>query len=98
MLTLLSNTKTQIKEYYIDKGYYNVAVEILSEEDKNSKNQDVILTIKINKGKKVRIQEKFPKLIHLVPLFLPYIQSTVYTFYKMILLQNEKSEISRDDL
>jgi outer membrane protein insertion porin family len=54
---LLSNTKTQIKEYYIDKGYYNVAVEILSEEDKNSKNQDVILTIKINKGKKVRIQD-----------------------------------------
>ena len=52
----------------------------------------------ISLQKKVRIQEKFPKLIHLVPLFLPYIQSTVYTFYKMILLQNENSEISRDDL
>jgi hypothetical protein len=52
----------------------------------------------ISNRKKVRIQEKFPKIIHLISLFLPYIQLTVYTFYKMILLQNENSEISRDDL
>ncbi|MDP2386740.1 MAG: outer membrane protein assembly factor BamA [Bacteroidota bacterium] len=54
---LLANVKTQIKEFYVDKGYYNADVEIISEEDKDSKNKDVILTIKVTKGKKVRIED-----------------------------------------
>ncbi len=54
---LLANVKTQIKDFYVDKGYYNADVEIISEEDKDSKNKDVILTIKVNKGKKVRIED-----------------------------------------
>jgi outer membrane protein insertion porin family len=54
---LLANTKTLIKEFFVDKGYYNVNVEILSEVEKDSKNKDVILTIKVDKGSKVRIQD-----------------------------------------
>ena len=53
---LLANTKTIIKEFYIDKGFYNAKVDIISEVDKDSKNKDVILTIKVDKGSKVRIQ------------------------------------------
>lgn len=52
----------------------------------------------ISNRKKVRIQERFPKSLRLIPLFLLYIQFMVYTFCKMILLQNENSEISRDGL
>jgi outer membrane protein insertion porin family len=44
---LLANTKTLIKEFFVDKGYYNVNVEILSEVEKDSKNKDVILSAKI---------------------------------------------------
>lgn len=54
---LLANVKTQIKEFYIDKGYYHTDVEITSVVDSTSKNKDVTLTVKVNKGKKVRIED-----------------------------------------
>ncbi|MCD6068455.1 MAG: hypothetical protein K0S33_3281 [Bacteroidetes bacterium] len=54
---LLANAKSQIKEFLTDKGYYNATVDIISEVDEKSKNQDVKITFKVNKGKKVRIKE-----------------------------------------
>lgn len=54
---LMENGKNMIREFYIDKGYYNVKVDITSKPDTLSKVKGVILTIKIDKGKKVRIEK-----------------------------------------
>jgi outer membrane protein insertion porin family len=54
---LVENAKGQIREYYTDKGYYHAKVDVTSKPDTTSKAKGVILTIQINKGKKVRIQE-----------------------------------------
>ncbi|HEY1040008.1 MAG TPA: POTRA domain-containing protein, partial [Bacteroidia bacterium] len=54
---LLATVKSQIQDFYIDKGYYNAKVNITSVVDSTSKNKDVILTIDIKKGKKVKVQE-----------------------------------------
>lgn len=53
---LIGNTKNTVKEFYMDKGYYNVKVDVKTEEDKTGKNK-VALFIIVDKGKKVRIQE-----------------------------------------
>ncbi len=54
---LLGSVKNTIKAFYVDKGFYNTTVEIIQETDNASKNKDVLLTIIVNKGKKVRIQD-----------------------------------------
>lgn len=53
----IGNVKNTIKEYYINKGYYFANVEITQEPDKTAKTPHTILYIKINKGKKVRVQD-----------------------------------------
>lgn len=53
----IGNIKTTIKEYYINKGYYFVNVDITQQLDKTTKTPHVILYIKIDKGKKVRIND-----------------------------------------
>ncbi|MGB1017994.1 MAG: BamA/OMP85 family outer membrane protein [Chitinophagales bacterium] len=50
------NTITRIKDYYIDKGFYGVKVEITEVADEISQNS-VIVNIDIDKGKKVRINQ-----------------------------------------
>lgn len=53
---LIGSTETQVKDYYIDKGFYNAKVNITVEEDKNTKDH-VVVFINIDKGKKVRIKD-----------------------------------------
>lgn len=53
----IGNIQHMIKEYYVNKGYHFTTVEITQEPDKTAKTPHVILYIKINKGKKVRIQD-----------------------------------------
>lgn len=54
---LIKNSIIQIKEFYVDKGYYNVTVDTTCKVDPKSKKKDLEVTFHINKGKKVRIQD-----------------------------------------
>lgn len=54
---LLGSVKNTIKEYYLDKGFYNVKVEIVTEEEKSNKLNNVVVFIIVDKGKKVRIDD-----------------------------------------
>jgi outer membrane protein insertion porin family len=49
---LVKNSITQIKEFYIDKGYYNVAVDTTCKVDPKSKNKDLEVVFWVKKGKK----------------------------------------------
>lgn len=50
------NTISKIKDYYIDKGFYNAQINITEEEDPVSPNS-IIVHIDIDKGKKVKINQ-----------------------------------------
>ncbi len=54
---LVKNSITQIKEFYIDKGYYNVSVDTTCKVDPKSKNKDLEVVFWVKKGKKIRIQD-----------------------------------------
>ncbi len=53
----IENIKNTIQEYYVNKGYYFAKVEITQEVDKIAKTPHIILYIKIDKGKKVKIKD-----------------------------------------
>lgn len=53
---LVNNTKRTVRNYFIDKGYFNTEVDIIREKDSTIKNSD-ILTIKIKKNERVRIKD-----------------------------------------
>jgi len=53
---LLNNTSNIIKNYFLDKGFYNADVEITYKEDSVFQNT-VNLKVKIDKGKRVKIKE-----------------------------------------
>ncbi len=48
--------KNTVKDYYVSKGFYNAVVEITQEKDRLAKTPHIILTINVDKGKKVRIK------------------------------------------
>lgn len=50
------NTKNRIKKYYTEKGYLNAEIEITEEPD-TSRNNEVILTIAVKRGKRIKIDE-----------------------------------------
>ncbi|MBN2669719.1 MAG: outer membrane protein assembly factor BamA [Bacteroidales bacterium] len=52
---ILANTKLSVKNYFIDKGFYNVDVEITQKPDSNFVNS-VILFIKVKPNKRVKIK------------------------------------------
>lgn len=54
---LVGSIKNTVRDYYLDKGYYFNKVEILTEKDLSTKTPHVILTIKVDKGSKVRIKD-----------------------------------------
>lgn len=54
---LIGNVINVTREYYINKGYYHVQVDIKLENDREAKTPHQIMTIVVNKGKKVRIQD-----------------------------------------
>lgn len=48
--------KNVVRDYYVNKGYYNAKVDIIAEPDKTAKTPHVIVYIAVTKGKKVRIK------------------------------------------
>ena len=52
---IITNTKINVREYFIDKWFYNVDVNIVQKQDSNFVNS-VILYIKINPKKRVKIE------------------------------------------
>ena len=54
--SLVSNTKNIIRDFYVEKGFLNVEINIKQEEDSQSK-KHVLLVINIHKGEKVKISE-----------------------------------------
>jgi outer membrane protein insertion porin family len=54
---LIGNAKNITREYFINKGYYHVEVDVKLEDDPSTKTPHQIMTIIVNKGKKVRIND-----------------------------------------
>lgn len=54
---LIANTKTHVKNFFIEKGYLNTTVEISQATDTSKFNNAVLLIIKVNKGAKVKIKD-----------------------------------------
>lgn len=53
---LIDQTRRKVKNYFVDKGYFNTEVEIIEELDSNLSNSS-ILTINVDKNKRVKIQD-----------------------------------------
>jgi outer membrane protein insertion porin family len=54
---LLGNVKNMVREYYVEKGYYFTKVAITQQRDTSVKTPHTILTINVDKGRKVRISD-----------------------------------------
>ncbi|MCE3260325.1 MAG: bamA, partial [Bacteroidetes bacterium] len=54
---MLGSIKNTVRDYYLDKGYYYNQVEIIKTRDTTAKTPHILLSIKVTKGKKVRIQD-----------------------------------------
>ena len=52
----LGYIKNVVKDFYVNKGFYNVKVDITTEEDKTAKTPHVTVYVSVTKGKKVRIK------------------------------------------
>jgi len=52
---IISNTKINVREYFVDKGFYNVEVDITQKPDSNFVNS-VIVFIKVKPKKRVKIE------------------------------------------
>ncbi|MBK8367781.1 MAG: outer membrane protein assembly factor BamA [Bacteroidetes bacterium] len=52
----LGYIKNIVKDFYVNKGFYNATVDITTEPDKAAKTPHVIVYINVNKGRKVRIK------------------------------------------
>lgn len=53
---VIDNTKRKIETYYVDKGFFNVDVDITETQDTTIRNSK-ILTIKVDKNKRVKIKD-----------------------------------------
>jgi len=53
---MLGTIKNTVKDFYLEKGYYNAKVDITQVKDPTNKLPHTIVTIFVKKGKKVRIQ------------------------------------------
>ena len=53
---LILSTRLKVKTHFIDKGFYNTEVEIVQKDDQDLPNH-VILTIRVRKNKKVKIND-----------------------------------------
>lgn len=52
----LGYVKNVVKDYYVNKGFFNAEVNVTTEVDKTTRTPHVIVFIDVNKGKKVRIK------------------------------------------
>jgi outer membrane protein insertion porin family len=53
---MVGSIKNTVRDHFLDKGYYYNKIEITQTPDNSAKTPHTILTIKVDKGKKVRIQ------------------------------------------
>ncbi len=53
---IMNNVERNIKDYYIDKGFLNVKVEIIQKDDPKTPN-NILLTVNVDKKEKVKISE-----------------------------------------
>lgn len=54
---LKMNSSNIIKDHFYDKGFYNTKIEIIEIKDTSTTRNDVTLTFKIDKGKKIKIKD-----------------------------------------
>jgi len=54
---MIGSIKNTVRDHYLDKGFYYNKVEVIQKRDTTTKVPHIILTIKVTKGKKVRIQD-----------------------------------------
>ena len=54
---MLGTIKNTVRDFYLEKGYYFNKVDITQIKDTNSRTPHTTVTIKVTKGKKVRIQD-----------------------------------------
>ena len=54
---MIGTIKNTVKDYFLDKGFYFNQVDIIQNKDTSAKTPHTILTIKVTKGRKVRIKE-----------------------------------------
>jgi outer membrane protein insertion porin family len=54
---LMGNIQNIVRDYYLDKGYYYNKVDLIQTRDSSTKDPHVLLTIRVSKGRKVRIQD-----------------------------------------
>ncbi len=54
---LIGSIKNTVQDHYMNKGFYFAKVDVILDKDLTTKTPHVILTINVNKGKKVRIQD-----------------------------------------
>ena len=54
--SLMISTKSKVQKYFIDKGYYNVAVDVVQKSDSTLQNY-VILIIDVNIGDRIKIKD-----------------------------------------
>ncbi len=52
----LGYVKNIVRDFYVNKGFYNAKVDVTTEVDKKAKTPHVIVYIQVTKGKKVRIK------------------------------------------
>jgi outer membrane protein insertion porin family len=52
---MIGTVKNTVRDYYLAKGYYFCKVDITQTKDTTARTPHVVLTIKVNKGRKVRI-------------------------------------------
>ncbi len=53
----LGNIKNIVKDYFLDKGFFFNKIDITQTKDPNSKTPHTIITISVEKGQKIKIQE-----------------------------------------
>lgn len=71
---LVKNTQRQIENHYIDKGFHNVQVDVRREDD-TIVNNSIILHIKVDRGKKVKIARiHFEGIESMVPSWYRYVK------------------------
>jgi outer membrane protein insertion porin family len=54
---MIGSIKNTVRDHFCDKGFYFNKVEVLQRRDSTTKTPHIILTIKVTKGKKVRIKD-----------------------------------------
>lgn len=54
---MLGSIQNTVHDFYLDKGFFYNKVELISTKDTTAKTPHILLTIKVTKGKKVRIQD-----------------------------------------